>query len=404
MQSSVPILLLRAADPLFQHSGLAVARTAGRLGIPVYGTSEDRGHPSRRSRYAGRPGVPYRERDEAWLDALLAFGRQRGPALLIPLDDASAVFVARHANALREGFLFPDQPPELSRRLANKREMHDLCHELGIPTPPCRFPRDVAEMRSLAEETELPAVLKRIDGWLPGVDPAAPSVLIARDRAELLDGYGRMESRERPNVLIQEFIPGGSDAVWMFNGYFDRGSRCLVGFTGRKLRQGGPHAGPTTLGECVANEPVAASTRRLAQEVGYRGIIDIGFRYDRRDGLYKLLDVNPRLGSTFRLFVGEDGLDVVRALYLDLTGQPVPPSSARDGRRWMVEPLDLLSAARLRQEGSLGLGAWLGSFRGLREAAWFAADDPAPFLAVGLLGIRYGAGRLAQRSRQKRAA
>ena len=36
-----------------------------------------------------------------------------------------------------------------------------------------------------------------------------------------------------------------------------------------------------------------------------------------------------RLGQTFRLFVGENGLDVLRALYLDLTGQPVPDDPAR---------------------------------------------------------------------------
>lgn len=394
MQTSVPILLLRGNDPLFQHSGLAVARTAGRLGITVHGTHEHPRHPARLSRYSGPAGVPDPGSDERWLEALLAFARRSGPAVLIPLDDAGAVFVADHASRLREGFLFPDQPPGLSRRLANKREMHDLSRELDIPTPACRFPQDEGELRALADGCALPVVLKRIDGWLGAADPSAPSVMIVHDRAQLLAGYRRMEASERPNVLLQEFIPGESDAVWMFNGYFDSASRCLVGFTGRKLRQGGPHAGPTTLGECVANAAVAGATRLLAREVGYRGIIDIGFRYDRRDGLYKLLDVNPRLGSTFRLFVGEDGLDVVRALYSDLTGQPVPPSSAREGRRWMVEPLDLVSACRLAQEGSLGLRGWLASLRGVREAAWFAVDDPVPFLGVGLLGVRYGAGRL----------
>jgi D-aspartate ligase len=47
------------------------------------------------------------------------------------------------------------------------------------------------------------------------------------------------------------------------------------------------------------------------QEIGYSGIVDIGYRYDRRDGEYKLLDVNPRVGATFRLFVDSNGMDVV---------------------------------------------------------------------------------------------
>jgi predicted ATP-grasp superfamily ATP-dependent carboligase len=170
----------------------------------------------------------------------------------------------------------------------------------------------------------------------------------------------------------------------MFNGYFDRDSRCLVGFTGRKVRQRGPHTGPTTLGECVPNEDVADATCRLAAATGYRGIIDIGYRYDARDGSSRLLDVNPRMGGSFRLFVGQDGMDVVRALYMDLTGQSVPESAPSHGRRWIVEPFDLISSAQLAREGSLTAREWLRSFRGVQEGAWFAADDPLPFLTMGV--------------------
>jgi predicted ATP-grasp superfamily ATP-dependent carboligase len=121
--------------------------------------------------------------------------------------------------------------------------------------------------------------------------------------------------------------------------------------------------------------------------VGYRGILDIGYRYDARDGAYKLLDANPRIGATFRLFVGTNGLDVARALYLDLTGQEVPPTQARQGRKWLVENKDLESWLALRREGEWPIGAWLRSLRGVQERAWFARDDPAPFLmmCVGLL-------------------
>src|SRR3990172_3381338 len=103
----------------------------------------------------------------------------------------------------------------------------------------------------------------------------------------------------------------------MFNGYFDSSSRCLFGLTGRKLRQYPPYTGVTSLGVCERNETVTKLTLRLMTAIGYRGALDIGYRYDARDGRYKLLDANPRVGMTFRLFVDTEGLDVVRALYLD---------------------------------------------------------------------------------------
>jgi predicted ATP-grasp superfamily ATP-dependent carboligase len=118
--------------------------------------------------------------------------------------------------------------------------------------------------------------------------------------------------------------------------------------------------------------------------IGYRGILDIGYRYDRRDGQYKVLDVNPRIGCTFRLFTTTNGMDVARALYLDLTGQPVVPGQVADGRKWIVEDFDLLSAVKSRRDGALKLKDWVKSFRGVEEAACFALDDPLPFLLMGL--------------------
>jgi predicted ATP-grasp superfamily ATP-dependent carboligase len=124
---------------------------------------------------------------------------------------------------------------------------------------------------------------------------------------------------------------------------------------------------------------VEAVTHRLMKALGYRGIVDMGYRYDARDGRYKLLDVNPRIGATFRLFVGSNGLDVARALYLDLTGQPVPASQAPEGRRWLVENQDLSAGLVYLRDGHLTPAEWLRSLRGVSEVAWFAWDDPVPF-------------------------
>jgi predicted ATP-grasp superfamily ATP-dependent carboligase len=168
----------------------------------------------------------------------------------------------------------------------------------------------------------------------------------------------------------------------MFNGYFGQNSECLAGFTGLKLRQRGLQTGPATLGVCLQNDAVANAATRMMRELSYSGIVDMDFRYDARDGQYKLLDVNPRLGGSFRLFVADNGVDVVRAAYLDLTGQPVPANHARDGRGWLVEPYDLVVAGQMAVQRRLNLPAWARSLRAVDEAAWWSADDPAPFLTM----------------------
>jgi D-aspartate ligase len=383
IDASTPIVVFGLSRGAMHHGALGIARSAGRLGVPVYRVCRERWAPAKVSRYSsGWVALPKDASDEQILDALRTLARQLGRPILISVDDAASVFVDTHAAALEAEFLFPKQHAGLAQELSSKREMYELCKKHDVPTPASVFPRSEADVLQLADRTSYPTVVKCINA--SDTPPASPRVAIARDREQLLHAYRLMESPKGSNVMLQEYIPGTPESVWMFNGYFDDRSECKVGFTGRKIRQSPPYTGATTLGICQVNRTVQDSTRRLMKAIGYRGILDIGYRFDDRDGQYKLLDVNPRIGGSFRLFVGADGTDVLRAMYLDLTGQHVPNASTPEGRRWIVEPLDLTSSAVYRRRGDITVPRWVRSLRGVREAAWFAADDPLPFLALWL--------------------
>src|SRR5262249_31916143 len=146
---------------------------------------------------------------------------------------------------------------------------------------------------------------------------------------------------------------------------------------------------------------------RFMQAVGYRGALDIDFKYDYRSGEYKAIDVNPRIGATFRLFVDGAGLDVARACYLHLTGQPVPTAAATgggpDGRKWMVENFDLAAAPVYWRKERFSLREWLRSYQGVAEGSWFAADDPLPLLAAGWTSLSTSGKHWASRLRKSRA-
>ena len=126
---------------------------------------------------------------------------------------------------------------------------------------------------------------------------------------------------------------------------------------------------------------------RLLGQLGYRGFLDLDLRLDARDGQYKLLDFNPRLGAQLRLFCDSAGVDVATAAYLDLTGQPIPAGEQVDGRGFVVENDDPLGALGYWRRGELGLRSWATSLRTVDEPAWFARDDLRPF---GLMCVRMG--------------
>ena len=388
VDTSTAILVLRREVGRFQRCALAVIRSAGRLGIPVFSVRHNAREPATRSRYAaGSLALSPTAPQEEWVDALIEMRPRLGRAILLPIDDLAAVAVNDHQDRLATHYAMPLAPPGIQRRLASKRELWRVCRELDVPTPSCTFPTDETQLREQAAEHGYPVVVKRTERWLAPRDKEAPSVYIAHTPEQLLAAYARMESDVAPQVMLQEYIPGGSDAVWTFNGYAGDGGECLCAFTGRRLRQQGPRTGQTTLGICAVNDTVDALGRRLLRELDYRGIVDIGFHYDRRDGLYKLFDVNPRLGSSFRMFVANNGIDVVRAQHLDLTGRPVPASAITDGRKWIDEPGDLATSVRLNRERALGLRSWTSSLKGLDEDAWWARDDPVPFFSMSVQAL-----------------
>jgi D-aspartate ligase len=379
-----PVLFLAAPRWYAAHSA---ARSLARYGARVF-MLEHRGiSPSNLSRFcagtfrAGDDGRPLGEPDRISSD-LVAAGRALGRGtILIAGTDEWAEFVAQHDAELRTTFEFPRQAPGLVAALASKEGLCQIASRHGIPTPRLVVPRTMEEALVTAENLLYPVMVK------PAVSRPNVEMKALAGSPEELTGYARAlaESDETPNLVFQEYIPGRDEDVWMFTGYFDSDSRCLVAFTGQKLRQQPPHMGHTSLGVLRTNPELMQMASRFMTDMGYRGIVDSGYRYDARDGGYKVLDINPRVGGNFRQFLGVGGIDVVRALYLDLCGKPVPPTTPREGRLWLKEDSDLVASFRYWRAGELGLRAWMRSIRAVDEGATFSVRDPMPFLAAMLM-------------------
>jgi D-aspartate ligase len=325
---------------------------------------------------------------ERSVNFLLDVGQKIGRrAILIPTDDKALLFCASYAQILREQFLFPALCADLIRELSSKQGMYHLAKKHGVPTPEAAFPKSRQDVLEFVSRASFPVMVKGVFASVL-LKTTGEKMFIVRSASELLEKYDAAEDLANPNWMLQEYIPGGDDTVWMLDGYFNDRSECLLSFTGRKIRQYPFRHGSTSLGICLENETVRKTTIEFMKKIGYKGLLDIGYRYDARDGLYKVLDINPRIGSTFRLFVADNGIDVARAMYLDLTGQPVIPGTLREGRIWLVEDQDLISCLRYHREGTLTFKQWIDSFRGVEETAFYASDDLYPCVtrAMALCG------------------
>jgi D-aspartate ligase len=374
---STPVLVLDC-----KLGALAIMRTLGTLGVPVFGVDEKQRSAELSSRYLKKSFTKrfMVENQQEYLQYLLHIAKIIGQkAVLIPTSDALSVFVAEHSAQLAEFYLFPTNSVELLDELADKKKMFNLATEYAVPTPGIICPQSIGEVESSLPNLTFPLMLKGIDGGRL-IRHAGKKMAIVDNQAELLKEYELLDEPNHPNLMLQELIPGADDQIYIFNGYFDENSDCLAAFTGKKIRQYPVHVGCASVAECQWNETVSTITQTLAKQVGYKGIIDIGFKYDERDDSYKVLDINPRVGQAFRAFVAANNMDVVRSLYLDLTGQAQPEVEPVEGRRWIIEDYDLVSTYDYFCEGSLSVGEWFSSLRKVREGAWFSRHDPKPFL------------------------
>ncbi|WP_063763522.1 hypothetical protein [Streptomyces sp. NRRL S-646] len=379
MTGQVPALLVKLGRFPQLHGGLGVVRTLGRMGVPAYAMVEDRFTPAALSRHlAGRFVRPTtgREEESELVAALLQIGREIGrPAVAVAEGDEAAVLLAENADRLAEWFVLPPVPPALPRRVASKEGLHRICQEHGIPTPRTCAPRDRAELVAVSRAWGYPVVLKDREPFTKLDDSAMGHTTIVQDEGELLDRCG---TAEFPSVIVQEYIPLDIAEEWFTHLYVGAGGTPRLVFTGHKLRSWPPGTGLTTRARARPNPTLAALAAELCRTIGYCGIADLDWRFDRRDGRYKLVDFNPRFGQQFRLFRTARGLDVVRAMYLDLTGQHVPDGSQIHGRGFIVGNLDAVSAT---------VSAWrerrlpAALPRRNLERAWLSRDDPVPAVA-----------------------
>ncbi|WAU79571.1 ATP-grasp domain-containing protein [Streptomyces sp. Qhu-G9] len=386
----VPAVLLRIDRNPFHHGTLGAVRSLGRAGIDVHLVADSTGSPVRGSRFVCRMHPPPAA-DATAADIALVLRRVAArvarPAVLIPMDDASAVAVDRMRDQLAPRYLLPPAPRGLPERVADKAELAAVCASAGVPHPPTLVVDGPAQAAAAARRLGLPVVAKWSRPWLlpAGSGLRSTAVLGSAQEAQALC---RRAEEAGSRLLLQAFLPPGPDRDWFFHGYVDRSGTVCGGGPGRKQRAWPRAAGLTAVGHWTPNPAVQSLAERLTSALGYRGIFDLDFRRDGSTGAYHLLDFNPRPGAQFRLFADGAGLDVVRALHLDLTHRPRPAPVPLPGRTFVVENYAPLTAA----------------FRGGAERAWHARDDLAPGAALWALWSRHAGRRLLERVRRAASA
>lgn len=376
--------------PADRPASLAVARSLGRRAVPVYAVDADPlaiGMASRYVRPVPLPGGS--EDDRTRLALLLDLGRRLDQkAVLYPVSDDAVLLCSAHREELQEYYLYVMPDHRTINSLLSKDGLHEEARECDVSDPRMFRADSQAELAMLAGSIPFPVILKPVfsPSWLnPEIismlrteSLSGPAkVVLCRTVDELTQTYAKLASYDG-RVIVQEVIPGeDSDLVYICF-YLNRRSEPLAIFAGRKLRVLPVGFGSATY-VCSFRDPALEHMAlKLLEGTRYQGLGGIEFKKDPRDGCYKLIEFNVRLGM-WDFLGARCGIDIPYIAYCDALGETVAPQrSYRPGVFWIDFQRDLRAFLIYRRQGKLSLGKWFKSLWVEMEEAVYSPDDPKP--------------------------
>jgi biotin carboxylase len=235
---------------------------------------------------AGRVNIENTEREEAFLRAVVHIcEKEKIDAIFPSLDPYVYVFSKWKRMFEERGIVIP--VPDFTTVLTalDKYRTIQAAQEVGFPCPRtylCEHPED---LRRIAAEEGFPLVVK------PRFTCGGLGMLIARDLPELLSAYPAITAHHG-TPMIQEYIPGGQRGSVQF--VLDRKGQMIFAFRKKRLRKFRLTARFGTVSESEPPEDHVRDTAQLVAKIGWWGAMGIETMLDPRDGVHKLMEINPR--------------------------------------------------------------------------------------------------------------
>lgn len=358
-----------------EANALSVGRSLHRTGVRVYavGRAGSRVRHSRRIGWLG--GIPAGAPAEDWLP-LLASRRLDGAVLLAGSDDGLEL-ILRNRDELLRRFVLDLSNPEAQRIMLDKLATYEAARDAGLDTPRFWSVSDASDLKNLRDALIYPLIVKPRLSHRFQARFTRRKFFVAHDFAEAGARVAQALSMGL-DVLLVEKIPGGDDQLCSYYTYIDERGRHLFHFTKRIIRRFPRNMGPATCHTTALVPELRPLAEKLFRHVDLRGLANVEFLRDERDGSLKLIECNARFTAANQL-VADAGYDLGRFVYRRLTGgtpQSLGPFRAGLGYWYPLD--DFRAFLALRAERELTFGSWLRSVRHVRTLPFFAWDDPLP--------------------------
>ncbi len=374
-------------------TGLSLARSLTDAGVEVV-VLDKRESPSRTSRLRHEFVVL----DPVDMQGQMLDWLRIGPpgAVLLTGGDEGLELIARNRAELEAlGYLPMEADDSVLLDMLDKDATHALARQHDIPVAGTWPLRDQRDVDAVVAKASFPCVLKPVHSHVFARQvKTGAKVLTVASAAELQQTFQAM-SGLGVELSVIEVITGADDEYVSYYAYLGEKGEPLLELTKRKLRQNPPRFGIGTYHAMSHDAELAELGLRFFAAVGLRGLGNVEFKRDGRDGNLKLIECNARFTMSNEL-IRRAGVDLALFSYNRLTGRPLPAvdSYREDLRLW--DPVnDTRAFLAYRRNGDLTFADWGASLLHRQCFPVARLDDPVPCV------VRQGKGvgrRLASRA------
>jgi D-aspartate ligase len=352
-------------------NAVSIARSLAPDGIEVVALGTTSVDPVRYSRHCDRYVRIHGSKEElqaAWLRWLAENADALRDAVLLPACDDALELLGYHPFEADDQALLA---------MVDKGRTAEIAHRAGIPHPRSVVVDGEESLERAVTELGFPFALKplhshilaRVGGW--------GKVEMVHDAQQLDELISKLRTHG-VDVLATEIIPGADDQLVSYYTYIDEHGEPLLHFCKQQFRAHPPQFGLSTYQRSLWDPQVADAGLRFFRAAGVRGLVNVQFKRDARDGRLMLIECNHRFTASNEL-VRLAGINLARLTYDRALGRPTLPIGTPRDNTFLWDPVhDARSLLKLRAAGEITVRRWIASLRHRQHTPLLSVDDPGP--------------------------
>ena len=380
LETTTPVLLLGGKE-----NALSIVRHLGRLGIPVR-VSGPANCWALHSRWCAQAlPVPKRSTQAAyWSKLLLGNDGSLNGHIVWPMSDEAIAFVQSNRGELALRYRLGEGDAQLQADFLDKMKTLELARLAGVAAPQFWNVKTEEDLAALRGAVRFPVMVKPIQSHL-FTKEFGRKLFIIDNSLEELGARVRDAWSRGLDVFVVEMVPGPDSLLSSYYTYRTANGRRLFDFTKSIIRRWPVNRGNACFHKSGWDAETADAGQRFFEGVGLKGLGNIEFKRDPRDGQLKIIEVNARFTAAQEL-VRRAGFPIDLMIYCHLTGQPVPVAHPAEKPLYFWYPLrDFFGFVELWRRGELSFGGWLKSIAKSPVVFPLASfSDPRPVFGAAM--------------------